>query len=578
MELKLMHSCALCCLFIHYGFAATELLKNHDMESVQLTGNWVCNGPCTLESSTDHYSGRHSIKVSNRHHDWEGPAQTVQLQANAHYNFTANIKLLTLQTGNKYQKAEVVTSCLDSHGRKHYIKFGNTPYIQPGIWTEIGGIQNIPAGYHACNAYIQVTGAGADYLLDHASLQMVANDLHWKTKAQARIEQIRKRDINIQITGRSQLPHNLQVEVVQKRHDFAFGSAVGATQIVDPTLKGYQDCFYDNFEWAVLENALKWKQMEPHRGTINYSKSLTAIKALRAKGIKVRGHNVFWAVDRHVQSWVRGLNQHDLLQEMSKRINGVIGHTKGLLEQWDVNNENLHGDFYERHTGNPNITMQMFRDIYNADRSVKLFLNDFGVIEGGNNNKATALKDQAKLFKDANVPVYGIGVQSHIHNAHLDITSIKAKLDKVAEAGLPIWITELSIGEKDEHLKASALEDIYTLYFSHPAVEGILLWGFWDGKMFDQSASLFTGANLTANAAGRTYQTLFKQTWRTHETRTIANHSPISLRGFKGDYTINVRQNGHIVESENFTLGSAGATLEIHLPQHGSQSPNIIVG
>ena len=46
--------------------------------------------------------------------------------------------------------------------------------------------------------------------------------------------------------------------------------------------------------------------------------------------IKVRGHNVFWAIDRHVQSWVRGLNQHDLLQEMSKRINGVIGHTKGL--------------------------------------------------------------------------------------------------------------------------------------------------------------------------------------------------------------------------------------------------------
>ena len=40
-----------------------------------------------------------------------------------------------------------------------------------------------------------------------------------------------------------------------------------------------------------------------------------------------------------------------------------------------------------------------------------------------------ALKDQAKLFKDANVPVYGIGVQSHIHNAHLDITSIKVKYE-----------------------------------------------------------------------------------------------------------------------------------------------------
>ena len=61
------------------------------------------------------------------------------------------------------------------------------------------------------------------------------------------------------------------------------------------------------------------------------------------------------------------------------------------LEHWDVNNENLHGDFYERHTGSPNITMQMFRDIHNVDRSVKLFLNDFGVIEGGNNNKATVV-------------------------------------------------------------------------------------------------------------------------------------------------------------------------------------------
>ena len=45
--------------------------------------------------------------------------------------------------------------------------------------------------------------------------------------------------------------------------------------------------------------------------------------------IKVRGHNVFWATDQHVPSWVKTLNQHDLLQEMTTRINGVIGHTKG---------------------------------------------------------------------------------------------------------------------------------------------------------------------------------------------------------------------------------------------------------
>lgn len=46
--------------------------------------------------------------------------------------------------------------------------------------------------------------------------------------------------------------------------------------------------------------------------------------------IKVRGHNVFWGVARHTQNWVQALSQHDLLQEMSARINGVIGQTKGM--------------------------------------------------------------------------------------------------------------------------------------------------------------------------------------------------------------------------------------------------------
>ena len=72
-----------------------------------------------------------------------------------------------------------------------------------------------------------------------------------------------------------------------------------------------------------------------------------------------------------------------------------------------------------------------------------------------------------------------------------------------------------------------------------------------------------------ANAAGKAYQTLFKQTWRTQETRAIVSHDPISVKGFKGDYTINIKQNGHVIESENFTLTSSGTSLEIHLPQHG---------
>ena len=38
-----------------------------------------------------------------------------------------------------------------------------------------------------------------------------------------------------------------------------------------------------------------------------------------------------------------------------------------------------------------------------------------------------------------------------------------------------------------------------TLYFSHPEVEGVMLWGFWDGKIYEQSASLYEGPNVTVS-------------------------------------------------------------------------------
>jgi hypothetical protein len=36
-----------------------------------------------------------------------------------------------------------------------------------------------------------------------------------------------------------------------------------------------------------------------------------------------------------------------------------------------------------------------------------------------------------------------------------------------------------------------------TMFFSHPAVEGVLLWGFWDGAVYDKKFALATGSNVT---------------------------------------------------------------------------------
>lgn len=52
------------------------------------------------------------------------------------------------------------------------------------------------------------------------------------------------------------------MQLVQQRRAFAFGTAVDASYMTDQSQKTYQEFVYNNFEWAVLVNALKWRQME----------------------------------------------------------------------------------------------------------------------------------------------------------------------------------------------------------------------------------------------------------------------------------------------------------------------------
>ena len=50
------------------------------------------------------------------------------------------------------------------------------------------------------------------------------------------------------------------------------------------------------------------------------------------------------------------------------------------LAHWDVNNENLHGDWFEKNSTDPDITLKMFQWIHDQEPGTKLFLNDYSAI------------------------------------------------------------------------------------------------------------------------------------------------------------------------------------------------------
>ena len=56
-------------------------------------------------------------------------------------------------------------------------------------------------------------------------------------------------------------------------------------------------------------------------------------------------------------------------------------HSIDSVEHWDVNNEVLHGDWFEQASGDANITMRMFEEVHAVDSEALLFVNDYGVME-----------------------------------------------------------------------------------------------------------------------------------------------------------------------------------------------------
>ena len=53
------------------------------------------------------------------------------------------------------------------------------------------------------------------------------------------------------------------------------------------------------------------------------------------------------------------------------------------LEHWDVNNENLHGQWFQNELDDRDYDLELFRMMYETDPYPKLFLNDYSVVGSG---------------------------------------------------------------------------------------------------------------------------------------------------------------------------------------------------
>ncbi|ELU09096.1 hypothetical protein CAPTEDRAFT_156122 [Capitella teleta] len=390
---------------------------------------------------------------------------------------------------------------------------------------------------------------------DAGMSELIPND-NWKEEANLRIERIRKGDINIHVTiGKKFDPSKVVVTVEQKSHSFPLGSCVAASKFTSDDVQGaaYREFFFENFNWATLENAMKWRFMEPVQGRVEYATVDKAIEALKAKGVSIRGHCVTWAKDKKISPWLGKLDRYATEAAVQSRIQSLVPKYKDVISQWDVCNEQLHGGYYENKTGEADYMDKMFQKVREADPNTPLCLNDYDVCSRG--TFTTAYARQAKYLVERGVPVDFLGIQSHM-SVYPDPDLLTKRLEVLAEAGVPLFITELDHRNADLELRGQGYEDIMRLYFSHPNIHGIVLWGFWDQAMDTVNSALAEGKDhIEWNEAGKKVEELWKREWTTcKKVKPEGPEDILRIRGFYGNYHMTLLYDGEEQWTHDFTL------------------------
>ncbi|XP_047322287.1 endo-1,4-beta-xylanase 5 [Impatiens glandulifera] len=361
----------------------------------------------------------------------------------------------------------------------------------------------------------------------------------WTINQNYKINTVRKRAVTIHVSDQmGQGIQGAEITVRQVAKDFPFGSAISKTILGNSY---YQKWFVDRFNAAVFENELKWYATEPKRGQLNYTIADQMLEFVRSNQIIVRGHNIFWEDPKYTPDWVRNLTGQELQAAVDSRIKSLMSKYKDQFIHWDVSNEMLHFRFYEERLG-PNATLHFFDVAHRSDPLATLFMNEFNVVEtcADEDSNVDAYVESFRELEQGGVFMDGIGLEGHFTVPNPPL--IRAIIDKLATLGLPIWLTEVDISSTlDQTTQALYLKEVLMEGFSHPAVDGIMLWTAMNGQGRCYQMCL-TDSKFNNLATGDAVDELLKE-WETASLhgQYSDEHGSYSFFGFLGEYQVEVK-------------------------------------
>ena len=430
----------------------------------------------------------------------------------------------------------------------------------------------------------------------------------YEKKVNDGIEQNRKGNAHIRLTDGSGVPiAKAKIKLTQKNHEFRFGANLFMLDELESEEKNesYKKCFAELFNMATLP--FYWNTLEPERNNPRYAKDSAkvyrrpapdlCIEFCEKHGIEPREHAL--AYDNFFPEWLYEASSDEIKKELERRFAEIAERYADKIPTIEVTNEMEWQSGKTAFYDDADFVEWCFKTARKYFPYNKLGINEWSGLCWEDRCRAT---DKYYAYIEANMlkgaPIDAIGMQYHLffkredeYNATRRLLSpeeLYAHMDMYSQFGKPLQISEITVPSysweaEDEEIQAEIIEKLYSVWFSHPAVEQIIYWNLVDGyahvwdpdpeKIKATQGNMALGENyyyggllrfdMTPKPAYYKIKELLQQRWHTEVEVVTDENGYADFRGFFGGYDARI------------LLGEKSESREINLSKDGQMEIEI---
>lgn len=245
--------------------------------------------------------------------------------------------------------------------------------------------------------------------------------------------------------------------------------------------------FAQYWDQITPENEGKWGSVEGSRDQYNWGPLDRIYEYARAHNIPVKAHTMVWGSQQ--PNWISSLSAAEQRAEIEEWIEDYCTRYPDTA-MMDVVNEAVSGhapaEYARSAFGNDWIT-ESFKLARKYCPNTTLIYNDYNFMTWNTDEIMELIRPAVQSgYVDA------LGMQAHsLYDPKVwSAREIEDKLDKISTLGLPIYISEYDIEATNDQTQLEYMQMHFPVFYNHPNVKGITLWGYVDGATWRTGTGL----------------------------------------------------------------------------------------